>query len=142
MGWITDLTQHDPYYITPIVMGASMVWQQRLTPTQAEPMQQKIMMLMPVIFTFMFLRMPSGLVIYWLTSNAFGIGQTLATNRIIGPPPVHKVRPAAERIVRQASGGGGDTGNATREAPAAEPEGAPASPPRASRRSKRRQKRG
>ncbi len=141
VGWITDLTQHDPFYITPIVMGASMVWQQKLTPTQAEPMQQKIMMLMPVIFTFMFLRMPSGLVIYWLTSNVFGIGQTLVTNRLIGPPPVHKVRPAAERRVKQA--GGSDAGS-PQEALASETEAPPPPPPsrQGSRRSKRRQKRG
>ena len=146
VGWITDLTQYDPYYITPIVMGASMVWQQKLTPTQAEPMQQKIMMLMPVIFTFMFLRMPSGLVIYWLTSNVFGIGQTLVTNRIIGPPPVHTVRPPAERRVKQVGSGEAGAGKPAEEASASEPEAAPPPPPpparRGSRRSRRKQKRG
>ena len=148
IGWITDLTQHDPYYITPIVMGASMVWQQKLTPTQAEPMQQKIMMLMPVIFTFMFLRMPSGLVIYWLTSNAFAIGQTLVTNRIIGPPPVRTVRPAAERRVKQVGGGDAGTDAAPAETSTPESEVAPTPAPapapsrRGLRRPKRRQKRG
>ena len=101
LGWITDLTQHDPFYITPLVMGASMVIQQKMTPTQADPMQQKIMMFMPVVFTFMFLRMPSGLVLYWLTSNVFRIAQTVVTNRIIGPPAVRTVRPAAERRVKK-----------------------------------------
>ena len=105
IGWITDLTLHDPFYITPLVMGASMVLQQKMTPTQADPMQQKIMMLMPVIFTFMFLRMPSGLVIYWLTSNVFGIVQQAVTNRIIGPPVVRKVRPPAERRVKKSGDG-------------------------------------
>ena len=143
IGWITDLTQYDPYYITPIVMGASMVWQQKLTPTQAEPMQQKIMMLMPVIFTFMFLRMPSGLVIYWLTSNVFGIGQTLMTNRIIGPPPVHTVRPPAERRVKQVGSSEAGAGTPAKEAPAPEPEAPqPAAARRGSRRSRRKQKRG
>ncbi len=144
IGWITDLTQHDPYYITPIVMGASMVWQQRLTPTQAEPMQQKIMMLMPVIFTFMFLRMPSGLVIYWLTSNIFAIGQTLVTNRVIGPPPVRTVRPAAERRVKQVGGGDAGAGAAPPETSTStsESESEPVSRRRGSRRSRRRQKRG
>ncbi|MYD71208.1 MAG: membrane protein insertase YidC [Acidobacteria bacterium] len=143
IGWITDLTQYDPYYITPIVMGASMVWQQKLTPTQAEPMQQKIMMLMPVIFTFMFLRMPSGLVIYWLTSNVFGIGQTLVTNRIIGPPPVHKVRPPAERRVKQVGSSETGAGTPAKEAPAPSPETpSTAAARRGSRRSRRRQKRG
>ena len=96
LGWITDLSAQDPYYVTPIVMGASMVLQQRLTPSQAEPMQQKIMMLMPVIFTFMFLSAPSGLVIYWLTSNLWGIGQQLITYQLTGPLKTSAVRPPAE----------------------------------------------
>ena len=96
LGWITDLSAQDPYYVTPIVMGASMVLQQRLTPSQAEPMQQKIMMLMPVIFTFMFLSAPSGLVIYWLTSNLWGIGQQLLTYKLTGPLKTSAVRPPAE----------------------------------------------
>ena len=83
-------------------MGATMVLQQRMTPTQADPMQQRIMMMMPVMFTFMFVFAPSGLVLYWLTSNVFGIGQQVATNRIIGPPKVRTVRPAAERRTRKA----------------------------------------
>ena len=144
VGWITDLTQYDPYYITPIVMGASMVWQQKLTPSQADPMQQRIMMLMPVIFTFMFLRMPSGLVIYWLTSNAFGIGQTIVTNRIIGPPPVRTVRPPAERRVKQVGSSEAGGGAASPEAPV-EADGSSATAPaprRGSRRSRRRQRRG
>ena len=97
VGWITDLSQADPFYVTPIVMGATMVLQQRMTPTQADPMQQRIMMMMPVMFTFMFVFAPAGLVLYWLTSNVFGIGQQVATNRIIGPPKVRTVRPPAER---------------------------------------------
>ena len=103
--WITDLSAHDPLYITPIIMGASMVVQQRLTPTQADPMQQRIMMFMPVMFTFMFLWAPSGLVIYWLTSNVLGIGQQLVTYRIIGPPKVKTIRPPAERRVKAKKGG-------------------------------------
>ena len=142
VGWITDLTQYDPYYITPIVMGASMVWQQKLTPSQADPMQQRIMMLMPVIFTFMFLRMPSGLVIYWLTSNVFGIGQTIVTNRIIGPPTVRTVRPPAERRVKQVGSSTGDEEAATQEAPAEVDAPSATAPRRGSRRSRRRQRRG
>ena len=99
VGWITDLSVEDPLYITPIVMGASMVLQQKMTPTQADPMQQKIMMLMPVVFTFMFVWAPSGLVLYWLTSNVIGILQTVVTNRVIGPPKTRTVRPPAERRV-------------------------------------------
>jgi len=102
--WITDLSVHDPLYVTPIIMGVSMVVQQRLTPSQADPMQQKIMMFMPVMFTFMFLWAPSGLVIYWLTSNVLGIGQQLLTYRIVGPPKVRTVRPPAERRVKEKKG--------------------------------------
>ena len=98
--WITDLSLHDPLYITPLVMGASMVLQQRLSPAQVDAMQQRMMMLMPVVFTFMFLWAPSGLVLYWLTSNVLGIGQQVITNRLIGPPKVRTVRPPAERRVR------------------------------------------
>ena len=83
IAWITDLSAHDPMYITPIVMGASMVLQQRMTPSQADPMQQKMMMLMPIVFTALFLYAPAGLVLYWLTSNAIAIGQQAATNRFI-----------------------------------------------------------
>ena len=102
MFWITDLSLHDPFYVTPVVMGASMVVQQRLQPTAADPTQQKIMMLMPVMFTFMFLWAPGGLVIYWLTSNVIGIGQTIITNRLAGPTRTRNVRPPAERQVRKA----------------------------------------
>ena len=109
IGWITDLSVEDPLYITPIVMGASMVLQQKMTPTQADPMQQKIMMLMPVVFTFMFVWAPSGLVLYWLTSNVIGILQTVVTNRVIGPPKVRTVRPAAERRVSSPSERRGNT---------------------------------
>ncbi len=98
--WITDLSVHDPLYITPLVMGASMVLQQRLSPAQVDAMQQRMMMLMPVVFTFMFLWAPSGLVLYWLTSNVLGIAQQVMTNRLIGPPKVRVVRPPAERRVR------------------------------------------
>ena len=106
MGWISDLSVQDPFYVTPVVMGATMVYQQRLQPAgAASPEQQKMMMLMPVVFTVMFLWAPSGLVVYWLTSNILGIGQTVVTNRIAGPPRVRQVRPPAERQVKKAGGG-------------------------------------
>jgi YidC/Oxa1 family membrane protein insertase len=102
--WIKDLSQHDPYYITPLLMGATMVWQQRLTPV-ADPAQQKVMMLTPIIFLVMFLWAPSGLVLYWLMSNLIGIGQQYATNRLIGKPVMNAPRPPAERKVKQAGAG-------------------------------------
>ena len=87
-GWITDLSQHDPYFVTPLLMGVTMFWQQKLTPTTADPVQQRVMMFMPVMFTVMFLWAPSGLVIYWFVSNIWAVGQQYVTNAIIGPPPV------------------------------------------------------
>jgi YidC/Oxa1 family membrane protein insertase len=79
--WIQDLSAKDPYYITPLVMGATMFIQQKMTPTGADPMQAKIMLFMPVIFTFMFLNFPSGLVIYWLLNNVISIGQQVYINK-------------------------------------------------------------
>ena len=75
-GWIQDLSAQDPYYILPLLMGASMFLLQKMSPTPvADPMQQKVMMFMPVMFTFFFLWFPSGLVLYWLVSNIITIIQ-------------------------------------------------------------------
>jgi YidC/Oxa1 family membrane protein insertase len=104
MLWIHDLSAHDPYYITPLIMGATMFWQQRLTPV-ADPAQAKIMMLTPIMFLFFFLWAPSGLVIYWTVSNLLGIGQQYATNRMIGAPVVSQVRPPAQRQMKSAGAG-------------------------------------
>jgi YidC/Oxa1 family membrane protein insertase len=79
--WIQDLSAADPYYISPILMGASMLAQQWLTPTTGDPTQAKMMLIMPVVFTFMFLSFPTGLVLYWLFSNLLSIGQQLYINR-------------------------------------------------------------
>ncbi len=80
-GWIVDLSMKDPYYITPIIMGITMFVQQKMTPTTADPMQQKIFLIMPVVFTFLFLNFPSGLVIYWLTNNVLTIIQQYVINK-------------------------------------------------------------
>jgi len=81
LPWLADLSAKDPYYITPIIMGASMFLQQKMTPSAGDPTQQKIMLFMPLIFTFMFLQFPSGLVIYWLLNNLLSIGQQLMIAR-------------------------------------------------------------
>lgn len=81
MLWLTDLSAKDPYYITPLLMGASMFVQQKMTPTTADPLQAKIFMFMPVVFTFLFLNFPSGLVIYWLVNNLLTIAQQYYINR-------------------------------------------------------------
>lgn len=85
-GWIHNLSAPDPLFITPVLMGAAQFWQTKMTPTTADPAQQKIMMFMPIMFTFMSLSFPSGLVIYWLVSTVWTIGQQYATNYIIGAP--------------------------------------------------------
>ncbi len=79
--WITDLSQKDPFYVLPLVMGASMFLQQKMTPTAGDPKQQKIMMFMPVIFTFLFINFASGLVLYWLVNNLLSIGQQIYVNK-------------------------------------------------------------
>ncbi|MEO6223873.1 MAG: membrane protein insertase YidC, partial [Vicinamibacterales bacterium] len=85
-GWIHDLARMDPLFITPVLMGGTMFVQQRMTPTTADPAQQKIFMFMPIIFTVMFLWAPAGLVIYWLMSNIMTIGQQYLTNHLISAP--------------------------------------------------------
>jgi YidC/Oxa1 family membrane protein insertase len=81
MLWIHDLAAKDPSYVMPIIMGVTMVVQQKMTPSSMDPAQQKMMMIMPVVFTFMFLSFPSGLVLYWLVNNLLSIGQQFYTNR-------------------------------------------------------------
>ena len=73
--WIQDLSAQDPYYVTPVLMGATMFLQQKLTPSTADPVQQKIFMFMPIIFTFLFITFPAGLVLYWTVNNLLTIAQ-------------------------------------------------------------------
>ncbi|MDF2940152.1 MAG: yidC [Gammaproteobacteria bacterium] len=73
--WIHDLSVRDPYFILPVLMGASMFFQQRLNPPSIDPTQAKMMMFMPILFTVMFLGFPSGLVLYWLVNNCVSILQ-------------------------------------------------------------------
>ena len=80
--WITDLSRQDPYFVLPILMGATMFLQQQITPnTMTDPMQQKIFKWFPVIMTFFFLTFPAGLVLYWLTNNILSIAQQVYINR-------------------------------------------------------------
>lgn len=103
--WIHDLSSHDPYYVTPVLMGISQVWQQKITPAAGvDPAQQKMMMVMPAVFTFMFLWAPAGVAIYWFVSNIWGIGQQYLTNYLIGPPVVRAARPPAERRMKRVGG--------------------------------------
>jgi YidC/Oxa1 family membrane protein insertase len=92
VGWIRDLSAPDPYFVIPLLMGVTMFWQQRITPTAADPTQQKVMMIMPVMFTGMMAFSPSGVVLYWTVSQLWAIGQQYLTNRLIGPPKLATVR--------------------------------------------------
>ncbi|GGU48492.1 membrane protein insertase YidC [Pseudomonas laurentiana] len=83
MFWITDLSIKDPFFILPIIMGATMFIQQRLNPTPPDPMQAKVMKLMPIIFTFFFLWFPAGLVLYWVVNNVLSITQQWYITRSI-----------------------------------------------------------
>jgi YidC/Oxa1 family membrane protein insertase len=113
IGWIHDLSVHDPLFITPVLMGATQFVQTRMTPATGDPMQQKMMMFMPLIFMSMMIWAPSGLVLYWTTSNIWAIGQQAFTNRLIGPSAQRTVRPPAERRVKNV--GGGKTDQAAKE---------------------------
>ncbi len=83
MFWITDLSIKDPFFILPIIMGATMFIQQQLNPTPPDPMQAKVMKLMPIIFTFFFLWFPAGLVLYWVVNNCLSIAQQWYITRSI-----------------------------------------------------------
>jgi YidC/Oxa1 family membrane protein insertase len=82
MLWIKDLSVQDPYYVLPIIMGVTMVIQQKITPTTMDPTQAKIMLFMPVFMTFLFLNFAAGLVLYWLTNNVLTITQQVVTERL------------------------------------------------------------
>jgi YidC/Oxa1 family membrane protein insertase len=101
--WITDLSKKDPYYVLPILMGISMLVQQKMTPTVGDPRQARIMLIMPVIFTFMFLEFPTGLVLYWLVNNVLSIAQQYLIDRSArrGPKPGAGVEGKTEKEARK-----------------------------------------
>ncbi len=83
--WLNDLSSKDPYYILPLIMGATMFVQMKLSPTPPDPLQAKVMMFLPIIFTLFFAFFPSGLVLYWVVNNALSIlQQWYITRKIIG----------------------------------------------------------
>ena len=101
-GWIHDLSSHDPYYVLPVLMGATSFWQQKMMPAAGgDPAQQKMMMFMPLFMMFIFLWLPAGALIYYVVTNIWTIGQQYLTNYLIGPPNVRSVRPPAERRLKR-----------------------------------------
>lgn len=83
LGWVQDLSREDPYFILPILMGVSQLVMQKMSATQAEGIQAKIMMLMPVVFTLILAWAPAGLVLYWFSNNLLSMGQQAITTRIL-----------------------------------------------------------
>ena len=81
--WITDLSSRDPYFILPLIMGAAMLFQQKLNPAPADPVQARVMQVMPVIFTVFFAFFPSGLVLYWVTNTLLSIAQQWYINKVV-----------------------------------------------------------
>ena len=81
--WITDLSSRDPYFVLPIIMGAAMLFQQKLNPTPGDPVQAKVMQIMPIMFTVFFAFFPSGLVLYWVTNTLLSIAQQWYINKIV-----------------------------------------------------------
>ena len=102
---IRDLSAHDPWFIWPVLMGVTMFIQQKMSPATADPVQQKVMLIMPLMMSVMLLYSAAGLVIYWTVSNVWGIAQQVVTNRLIGPTVVRTIRPPAERRVKAVGGG-------------------------------------
>jgi YidC/Oxa1 family membrane protein insertase len=81
--WITDLSTKDPYFVLPILMGITMLVQQKLNPTPVDPIQAKVMMALPFVFTVFFLFFPAGLVLYWVVNNTLSIAQQWYITRIV-----------------------------------------------------------
>ena len=84
--WLQDLSVYDPFFVLPLMMGATMFVQQKLNPAPPDPLQARIMMALPFVFTFLFLFFPSGLVLYWFINNLLSIAQQwIITRKIVGP---------------------------------------------------------
>ncbi|MDP2029958.1 MAG: membrane protein insertase YidC [Thiobacillus sp.] len=90
LGWITDLTAPDPWFILPVIMGVTSILQVKLNPQPMDPMQAKIMMIMPVAFTVMFVFFPAGLVLYWVVNNILSIAQQWMINKQVEGAPAGK----------------------------------------------------
>ncbi len=90
MGWITDLSAPDPYYILPLIMAVSMFVQTKLNPPPPDPVQAKVMLFMPLIFSIFFFFFPAGLVLYWTVQNLIGIAQQWWINKTVEKQTLQK----------------------------------------------------
>jgi YidC/Oxa1 family membrane protein insertase len=102
--WISDLSSRDPFFILPLIMGAAMFFQQKLNPAPADPVQAKVMQIMPIVFTGFFAFFPSGLVLYWVTNTVLSIAQQWHINKVVG-------REAAKRRSAKKAGRKKDAGD-------------------------------
>ncbi|MCD6433893.1 MAG: membrane protein insertase YidC [Sulfurimonas sp.] len=103
--WVNDLSRMDDFYVLPILMGISMFYQQKLTPNNFnDPMQEKVMKFLPVIFTFFFITFPSGLVLYWFVNNLFSIGQQFIVNQQFQNQKDAQIALAKHEDVKEVSG--------------------------------------
>ena len=103
MLWIHDLSIQDPFYVLPVLMGASMFVQQKIMPTTADPNMAKMMLILPVGLTFLFVTFPAGLVLYWVTNNVLTITQQFVTDRYVLPP----VKPGTTEVAKTNSSSSG-----------------------------------
>lgn len=94
IGWVTDLAMPDPWCILPAIMMVTMLAQIKLNPSPADPMQQRMMVIMPLVFGVMFFFFASGLVLYWLTNNVLSIAQQWYVNRQIAAERAHRMSAA------------------------------------------------
>lgn len=100
--WITDLSSRDPYFILPLIMGAAMFFQQKLNPAPADPVQAKVMQIMPIVFTGFFAFFPSGLVLYWVTNTILSIAQQWRINKVVHAETTR--RKSSKKEVRKKEG--------------------------------------
>lgn len=98
-GWLQDLSTPDPYWVLPILMCVTMIAQQALTPSTADPVQKKVGYIMPLVFTWFLKGAPAGLVLYWMVSNLVGVGQQFVINRLnpVATPPAAVESPKNNR---------------------------------------------
>ena len=104
--WINDLSVRDPYFILPLIMGAAMLFQQKLNPAPADPVQARVMQIMPVMFTAFFAFFPSGLVLYWVTNTLLSIAQQWKINKVVHAETVAAKKRGNKKPKKKGSGQG------------------------------------
>ncbi len=140
MLWIQDLAAPDPYYILPILFGVSMFVQQKMMPTSPDPTQARIMMIMPPMLTLLFLNSQSGLMLYWLTSNVFGVGQQALIRKYWAPASKPKREAAGKPEVSSAKADAAPADGADANAPGVDADATGETAPESGARRRRRRR--